>query len=187
MAKISYQKGYIDEILVDSNDKQSKKVIDHTPGYQFDNGECPIEMHFYDGVAIATDDSGIVMRYPTLKEIKGDKNKIAEIQDYTGRDEVSQYEVALKYGRLEKYKMVADYNLWIMQEGNEDKDIWAVNTHDGKHLFDVLEEDYIQIPGKILECDCLDESVKEEQIDDLRMKYGILWTEHITDDITKSE
>lgn len=185
MAKIDYQKEYIDEILVYSSDKQSDRIISSTPGYQFEDGECAIEMHFYDGLAIATDDSGIIMRYPTLAEIKQDDKRKEKITDYTCRDEITQFEVALKYGRLDKYKLVTDYNLWIMQEGNEDKDIWAVNTHNGTFLFDVLEEDYIQIPAEMLECGCLDENITKEQIDDLRMRYGILWTEHITDDITK--
>lgn len=74
------------------------------------------------------------------------------------------------------YKMVADYNEWVKQGDNANKDIWAIHNPKGDFLFDVLEEDYI----KILDADMvydgyLNEGVTDSQIDELREKYGILW------------
>lgn len=186
MARVTYQKGCIDEILVYKHDG-NKRIIDSTPGYQFDkNGECAIEMHFYDGLAIATDDSGIVLTYPTLKNIKHSWEKKHEIEEYTGRDDITQFEVALKYGELKKYKMVADFNLWVMQDDNNNIDITAIHDNGRNFLFDVLEDDYEEMFYKdIVEGDELLGEPSDEQIEEWRTKYGILWTEHIKDDIIK--
>ena len=187
MARTIYRKGYVDEIIICGTDKQDRQIINNSVGYKFDgNGECYIEMHFYDGLAVATDTSGIVLRYPSLSEIKKGKNRKAEIANYTERDEINQYDVALKYGHLEKYKMVADFDLWVMQGDNSDIDITAIYNDKGKFLFDVLEDDYTQMFCEdIVEGGTLIGNPSEQQISDLKMKYGILWTENIKDDIIK--
>ena len=47
-----------------------KHIINTTKGYDFDeDGECPITMRFYDGIAVATDNSGLVMTYPTIDQV----------------------------------------------------------------------------------------------------------------------
>lgn len=187
MARTIYRKKYIEQIIVDRHCPQSVKVIDNSPEYQFDrNGECSIEMRFFDGLAVATDESGIVMLYPSLKEIINDKCRKDEIVDYTDRDEICQYEVALKFGVLDRYKMVADYNLWIMQGDNGDKDVWAIHTSDGTFLFDTLEDDYcMMLDADMVEDGYLTKDYDNQQISNLRMRYGILWTDKIKDELIK--
>ena len=186
---IYYQKNYVDEILVNVNEEQHKRVIEDSSGnVPSASGEYPIEMHFYDGLAITTDDSGIIMRYPSLADIKQDPRRMNEIIAYTDREDIMQYDVALKYGQLDKYKMVADYNIWVMQGENDKKDITAIHDRKGNFLFDVLEEDYRAMFNKgMVDCGNLTRNFNKREISELRMKHGILWTEHITDDITKSE
>ena len=189
MTKTFYQKQYIDEIIVDSYNKQSELIINQTEGYEFNESEeCVIEMRFYDGLAIATDNSGIVMFYPTISEIKKDRQRKNEITEYTGRDYICQFEVALKYGVLNRYKMVADYNLWIKQCDNDKIDIWAIHDTKGNFLFDVSENDYIQMDDEnLVEDGHLVKELDDQQLSELRMRYGILWTEKIKDGIVNNK
>ena len=107
---VEYQKNYVDEIIVDNRLKEQVQIIGLTAGYEFDDsGECPIEMHFYDGLAVATDDSGLVMRYPTIAKVRQSEKMQRAIYRYTDREDINQFDIALKYGKLEKYKMVAEY------------------------------------------------------------------------------
>jgi len=71
--------------------------------YKFDeNGECEIEFEFYDGLAIATDGSGLFMTYPKMEEIKASPRKQASICDYNGiYDSIYQRDICLRYGKLD--------------------------------------------------------------------------------------
>ena len=98
---------YIDTILVYENGS-TKKVFKKLEEpfksiYKFDeNGECEIEMEFYDGLAIATDGSGLFMTYSKMESIKESPRKQNAICDYTGIDDgINQYDVCLKYGKLD--------------------------------------------------------------------------------------
>jgi len=102
---------YIDEILVD-NRKSHKGLInkanvilrkyDTGKQYEFDGDECPVEMEFYDGIALATDGCGLYMTYPTLEEVSKSEIRQDRIDDYTGIYDgtINQYDVALTYGVL---------------------------------------------------------------------------------------
>ena len=103
---------YIDEILVDDSNthkslikKANGVLIEYCMGskYEFDeSGECPIEMEFYDGIAIATDGCGLYMTYPKLDEVAKSPARQDSIQDYTGiyDGQINQHDVALLYGVL---------------------------------------------------------------------------------------
>ena len=103
---------YIDEILVDDSNthkslikKANGVLIEYCMGskYEFDeSGECPIEMEFYDGIAIATDGCGLYMTYPKLDEVAKSPARQDSIQDYTGiyDGQINQHDVALRYGVL---------------------------------------------------------------------------------------
>ena len=98
---------YIDTILV-SNTPANRKVFKKLEEpfkslYKFDeNGECEIEMEFYDGLAIATDGSGLYMIYYKMDCIKECPRKQNAICDYTGIDDgINQYDVCMKYGILD--------------------------------------------------------------------------------------
>lgn len=98
---------YIDTILVSNtpaNRKAFKKLEEPFKSfYKFDeNGECEIEMEFYDGLAIATDGSGLFMTYSKMDYIKECPRKQNAICDYTGIDDgINQYDVCMKYGILD--------------------------------------------------------------------------------------
>ena len=98
---------YIDTILVSdtpANRKAFKKLEEpYKSLHQFDeHGECEIEMEFYDGVAYATDGSGLFMTYPKMDIIKGSTRRQNSICDYNGiYDSINQYDVCMKYGKLD--------------------------------------------------------------------------------------
>jgi hypothetical protein len=104
---------YVDEIIINNLTKKDVTLInkavrtaksnDLTLDYQFDdNGECPIEMEFYDGIALATDGCGLYLTYPKLEEIAKSPARQESIQDYTGIYDgtINQHDVALRYGVL---------------------------------------------------------------------------------------
>ena len=187
---VEYQKNYVDEIIVDNRLKEQVQIIGLTAGYEFDDsGECPIEMHFYDGLAVATDDSGLVMRYPTIAQVQQSEKMQRAIYRYTDREDINQFDIALKYGKLEKYKMVADFDLWVMQGDNESKDIFEVCTED-EHLFDMFEEDFHEMDAAGLiddmEISLLKKKPTKRQLIEYRAKWGICWTEHFRDDVLNS-
>ena len=102
---------YIDEILVDGTKSHRESVRkanavlrEFSTGeqYEFDGNECPIEMEFYDGIALATNGSGLYMTYPTIKEVSKSIRMQERIQDYTGIYDgtINQHDIALCYGVL---------------------------------------------------------------------------------------
>ena len=98
---IEFIPNYTDTILVYGTPK-NRGIIKKVEGYEFDeNGECEIEFHFQDGIAKATDGSGLTMTYPKLEEIRQNKYKQKKICEYNGIDDsINQYDVCLKYGVL---------------------------------------------------------------------------------------
>ena len=104
---------YVDEIIINNLTKKDVTLINKavrvaksnnlTLDYQFDdNGECPIEMEFYDGIALATDGCGLYLTYPKLEEIAKSPARQESIQEYTGIYDgtINQHDVALRYGVL---------------------------------------------------------------------------------------
>ena len=119
---------YIDTLIVYEDDATSKKAINKVdktlfPYYKFEDGECEIEFEFYDGLAIATDGSGLFMTYSKMDCIKESPRKQREICDYNGiEDSINQYDVALRYGKLDcnaenfgYIKKTAKQNNWIVE------------------------------------------------------------------------
>lgn len=98
---------YIDTIIVYDTpaNRKALRKLEHPFNklHEFDeNGECEIEMEFYDGLAIATDGSGLFMTYSKMECIKECTRKQNAICDYTGIDDgINQYDVCLKYGKLD--------------------------------------------------------------------------------------
>ena len=84
--------------------------VDSLPPYvRFDeNGEFSIEMEFHDGFAYDTNPHGlgfydrVALYYPTLEECDDSMRKA--IQDYTGREEITPFDVALKYGQASRMR-----------------------------------------------------------------------------------
>lgn len=65
------------------------------------DGECQITMTFDDGKSVAVEDEHLTMVYPTVEEVKQSEKMQSEITAYTGRDEINQFDIALKYGKLQ--------------------------------------------------------------------------------------
>lgn len=99
---------YVDTIIIDNYTKKNVKLIKKA-GLFFDEcGECELTMEFYDGVAYEVTGTGLMLRYPKMKDLTtGKENAIC---DYTGiwDGEINQHDVALKYGVLELSSNDAD-------------------------------------------------------------------------------
>lgn len=185
---INYQREYIDEIVVDDFNKEDRHIINSMAEYNFDkDGECPVVMRFFDGIAVATDNSGLVMTYPKLHQVTHSPRMQEKIFDSSWTTEINQFDVALALGKLKKYNMVADYNVWSKQEDNINKDITAIHDTNGNFLFDVLEGDYEEmfIEG-LVEGGMLCKKLSRQRIDRLQAKYGVLWTDCIKDEIQEA-
>ena len=95
---------YVDTIIIDNHIKKDEKLIKRV-GLDFDqNGECELTMEFYDGVAYEVTGTGLMLRYPKMKDLTTSKENA--ICDYTGiyDGQINQHDVALKYGVLELEK-----------------------------------------------------------------------------------
>ena len=99
---------YVDTIIVYNYTKKNEKLIKKA-GLAFDeSGECELTMEFYDGIAYEINGTGLILRYPKMKDLTtGKENAICK---YTGiyDGEINQHDVALKYGVLELSKNDAD-------------------------------------------------------------------------------
>lgn len=117
MEKIKFEviPHYVDEILVDGRKsyralikKANTVLAEYSMGsmYSFDGedtgAECPIEMEFYDGIALATNGCGLCLTYPKLEEVAKSIVRQERIQEYTGIYDgtINQHDVALTYGVL---------------------------------------------------------------------------------------
>ena len=96
------KKGIIDEIIFNNSDADSCKI-----GLCFDyHGECAVMMRFMDGEAvevdedwndIPADEDPIILTYPCKKDLT--RNMKNEIREYTGRNNITHFDVALKFGK----------------------------------------------------------------------------------------
>ena len=91
---------YVDTIIINDSVKKNVKLITRA-GLSFDDGECELTMEFYDGVAYEVTGTGLMLRYPKMKDLTTSKENA--ICDYTGvwDGTINQHDVALKYGVLE--------------------------------------------------------------------------------------
>ena len=86
--------------------------VDTLPPYvKFDDsGEFAIDMEFHDGFAYDTNPHGlgfydrVALYYPTLEELRQDPAKLKAVQNYTGRQDVTPFDVALKFGQASRMR-----------------------------------------------------------------------------------
>ena len=109
--KIYFAEELCDSILL------SKDMARHDLGVSFDeSGEHEAVFRFFDGYAVESDEDGnvllednpIVLYYPTLDEVRGSRSLQSHIRDYTMRDDINQYDVALKFGVPSRYRTLKD-------------------------------------------------------------------------------
>jgi hypothetical protein len=119
---IYLQPNLIDKMLLTLTNN-SRKIL-RKAGYSVnkEDDEFEVEFEFYDGVAYDTAGKGIKLVYHTIDKVKSSKTMLQTICDYCGRDEVTQYDIALKYGKVtladdnEKFvKMQSDYYYRIIE------------------------------------------------------------------------
>ena len=108
-------KGYVSNILLNKWSfsllhKDGIKAEQFFPPYvKFDDsGEFSIDMEFHDGFAYDLNPHGlgfydrVALYYPTMEEVLADPLMKKAIQKYTGRTEITPYDVALKYGQASR-------------------------------------------------------------------------------------
>jgi hypothetical protein len=116
-SELECPKGPVDGIILnrDSFPVLSGKglsSVDTLPPYvKFDdNGEFAIDMEFHDGFAYDTNPHGlgfydrVALYYPTLEELRQDPAKLKAVQTYTGRQDVTPFDVALKFGQASRMR-----------------------------------------------------------------------------------
>ena len=110
-------KGYVSNIILN---EQSFSLLHHEgspagqsfpPYVKFDdNGEFTIDMEFHDGFAYDLNPHGlgfydrVGLYYPTMEEVLADPEKTKAVQRYTGRTEITPFDVALKYGQASRMR-----------------------------------------------------------------------------------
>ena len=114
-SELDCPKGYVSNILLNKGSfpvlsGKGLSEVDSLPPYvKFDeNGEFSIEMEFHDGFAYDTNPHGlgfydrVALYYPTIEECDRYMQKC--IREYTGRDEITPFDVALKYGQASRMR-----------------------------------------------------------------------------------
>lgn len=188
MARFEFIKNYVDTILVsDIGDGDYQQLI--AAGYEPNEfGEIELDMLFGDGIAYDTSRNGIVMHYPTLAEVSKSEKMQNEIREYCGSrcdDHIEQWDVALKYGRIGRYKYILDYNIWVKQGNNTDEEIWGFfkDMEGDIHLMDVFTQEMMELDNANLchedDMEVIKPNATDEDIELARSKYGILWIEKI--------
>ena len=186
MAKTEFIKNYVDTILVSEYEQDDFRKLTDVGYKPNEDGEIEVTMLFGDGVAYDTSMNGIVMRYPTLAEVAQSDTMQRDIRKHCGDrvdDHFEQWDVALTFGKVGKYKMVADYPAWVQQGDNESKDIFSLHLKD-HHVFDVFEDEFCALDDKgYLSSNEgyyeLREDLSADDLHRLQAEYGILWTEWI--------
>ena len=110
-------KGYVSSIILNKgsfplhNEEGLPAEQSYPPYVKFDdNGEFMLDMEFHDGFAYDLNPHGlefydrIGLYYPTLEEVQADPEKLRAVQKYTGRTEVTPFDVALKYGQASRMR-----------------------------------------------------------------------------------
>ena len=116
-SELECPKGPVDGIILNRESfpvlsAKGLSSVDTLPPYvKFDDhGEFAIDMEFHDGFAYDTNPHGlgfydrVALYYPTLEELRQDPMKLKAVQDYTGRQEVTPFDVALKFGQASRMR-----------------------------------------------------------------------------------
>jgi hypothetical protein len=145
---------YVDEILVDGRKshrtlirKANARLSEYSMGskYSFDGDdvgdECPVEMEFYDGIALATDGSGLYMTYPKLAEVAKSPARQERIQDYTGiyDSTINQHDVALLYGVLKFDKSYQKVSTSLSMQGYEHEALALMSADIYQDIYNMSE------------------------------------------------
>ena len=145
MKKVVIVPRYIETIVV-YKDKESEEALSHT-NYEFDErGECELVMEFYDGIAYDVEGSGLVMTYPKAEKVQAHTILQNCIVAYTGIDDdiIGQFDIALRYGKLEWRKEEVDPEYWqdkLDPEDFDDDPEWEDEPDDDPEWEDDPEED----------------------------------------------
>ena len=80
--------------------------------------------------------------------------------------------------RFKEYRLVADWNEW---RPTHPKDVYAITTIDGEFLFDVYEDEFIEMSDAEI-CSWEGDyhllgNPTEHQMAEYAKKYGILWSD----------
>lgn len=77
-----------------------------------------------------------------------------------------------------RYQHILYFPVWKAETKDSDKiDIWAI-AKGNDHLFDVFEEDYIEmVEAGYVDDGQIDKTLHDSLIEELREKYGILWAD----------
>ena len=110
-------KGYVSSIILNKgsfplhHEEGLPAEQSYPPYVKFDaNGEFTLDMEFHDGFAYDLNPHGLGfydrlgLYYPTLEEVQADPEKLRAVQKYTGRTEVTPFDVALKYGQASRLR-----------------------------------------------------------------------------------
>ena len=110
-------KGYVSSIILNKgsfplhHEEGLPAEQSYPPYVKFDaNGEFMLDMEFHDGFAYDLNPHGlgfydrVGLYYPTLEEVQADPEKLRAVQKYTGRTEVTPFDVALKYGQASRIR-----------------------------------------------------------------------------------
>lgn len=133
---------YVDTIIVYNTTKKDEKLIKRA-GLSFDEyGECELTMEFYDGVAYEINGTGLMLRYPKMKDLTtGKENAICK---YTGiyDGEINQHDVALKYGVLELSKNDADKVIvtTVSEQSKRDETLAILSADIYQKIYDMDDE-----------------------------------------------
>lgn len=178
-----FVKAYIDEVSFSNLTSEDREMLKKYGYTEDEQGEVAVSFKFGDGIAFVPNHCGLVLRYPTLVEVAQSEKMQQEIAAYTNRPDIIPYDIALKYGKLGEYKMVADYPAWVQQGDNKNKDIFSLHLKD-HHVFDVFEDEFCALDDKgYLSSNEgyyeLREDLSADALHRLQAKYGILWTEWI--------
>ena len=116
-SELECPKGPVDNIILNRESfpvlsGKGLSSVDTLPPYvKFDdNGEFAIDMEFHDGFAYDTNPHGlgfydrVALYYPTLEELRHDPTKLKAVQTYTGRQDVTPFDVALKFGQASRMR-----------------------------------------------------------------------------------
>ena len=146
MKKVVIVPRYIETIVV-YKDKESEEALSHT-NYEFDErGECELVMEFYDGIAYDVEGSGLVMTYPKAEKVQAHTILQNCIVAYTGIDDdiIGQFDIALRYGKLEWRKEEVDPEYWQdkldpedFDDGPDDKEMFETEDDVRAFLTDVI-------------------------------------------------
>lgn len=187
-----FVKAFIDELTFSNLTSEDRELLKKHGYTEDEQGEVAVSFKFGDGIAYVPNGCGLVLHYPTLVEVAQSEKMQREIAAYTCRPDIIPFDIALKYGRLGEYKYVLNYDEWVEQGENCNKDICSLyrkgEDNDLNHYLDCFEQEYDALydngyfpigEGEGEDGHTLRDGLTDEEIYQLQAEYGILWTECI--------